>query len=79
MLLPNLANNPTYEGKSEANLLNLEDGEKSVKQDEPELLSLAQHDNWLHSRSMWVPKGHLRKERELRFEDYNQDDMRYLQ
>ena len=79
MLLPNLANNPTYEGKSEANLLNLEDGEKEEsEQDEPTLLSLAQNDNWLHSRSMWVPKSHLRKERELRFEDY-QDDMRYLQ
>ncbi len=79
MLLPNLANNPKYEGKSEANLLNLEDGEKKNEQEEePSLLSLAQTDNWLHSRSMWVPKSHMRKERELRFEDYK-NDMRYLQ
>ena len=31
MLLPNLANNPEFEGKPEANLLSLEDGEKTAK------------------------------------------------
>ena len=58
MLLPNLNNNPEYEG-----IVNLKDKQP----EDVVLLSLestnknAQDANWLHGRSMWIPISHREK------------------
>jgi len=57
MLLPNLEFNPEFEGKHEANnLLSLSDDVQDRDAGDS-LLSLAQQANWLHSRSLWVPRS----------------------
>ena len=66
MLLPNLNNNPDYEG-----IVNLEEQPQEVLLSLETTRDYGQEANWLHGRSMWIPISHREKRKR---EDAGEDE-----
>ena len=66
MLLPNLNNNPEYEG-----IVNLEEKPQDVLLSLESTKDYGQEANWLHGRSMWIPISHREKRKK---EDEDEDE-----